>query len=238
MALGAELVAQGVSIAVATPHRSEAYRPEAEVLRERLGELRAAVEAAGVPLQVSLGREVAISSALDLGAAEVEEMRMADSRWLLLEAPHGRLYPFGLSEMTERLHQQGIATILAHPERNRHVQAGGRIVSEHVARGGLSQVTATSLVGGFGNAAARSAWELLASGEAQIVASDCHGLESRAPRMAAARDLVEQRAGRAAADVLFREAPAAVLAGARAEDVPRVTWPAQRRGWRSRIRRR
>jgi protein-tyrosine phosphatase len=64
--------------------------------------------------------------------------------------------------------------VFAHPERCRAIQRDTSALAEARARGGIVQVVASSLAGAWGGTVGRAAWSFVASGRADLVASDAH----------------------------------------------------------------
>jgi protein-tyrosine phosphatase len=77
--------------------------------------------------------------------------------------------------------------------------------------GCLAQVTAASMIGGFGVAAQACAAALLERRWVSVIASDAHNLLHRAPVMTAARDWLTSNCGHELADELTLAMPAKIL---------------------------
>jgi len=82
-----------------------------------------------------------------------------------------------------------------------------------IEQGALLQVTAGSLVGGFGPIAEKMAWDLVSANLVSLVATDAHDHVHRPPMMNAAIDALAKRLGHAVARRLCIENPLAVLQG-------------------------
>jgi len=143
-------VADGTGVVTATPHVRDLLRAGALAeLPARVREVQDALDAAGVPLAVRTGAELAHH---DLGALTDDELEgiaqgPADRRWILIEAP---LFgdAEGFLDATAELRSRGFGTLIGHP-------------------------------------AQRSGFELVRSGQADLIASDAHRPE-RPPRLTAA----------------------------------------------------
>ncbi len=130
-----------------------------------------------------------------------------------------------------RLAEAGVRVLLGHAERWQQLRDDPFLADALVATGVSLQVTACALLGRIGSRSQRSAWDLLDRGRVHVVASDAHALGTRPPELAAAADALDRRYGAGAADVLLREHPAAVLAGA----TPPAFIPARRTGLLARL---
>ncbi|WP_315972047.1 CpsB/CapC family capsule biosynthesis tyrosine phosphatase, partial [Lactiplantibacillus plantarum] len=75
--------------------------------------------------------------------------------YLLLELPH-EMVPSYLDEMIFQLSCEGITPVIAHPERNAQIIAEPQRLYKLAEDGVLAQVTATSLVGTFGEQVQRT----------------------------------------------------------------------------------
>jgi protein-tyrosine phosphatase len=207
-------VADGVQAVAATPHVSENYPTTPERMRQAVTEARQALEAAGVPLKVYGGAEVAIDQLGQLSDADVKGLTLGPTEgFILLETPYAA-WPMDLDNQLGRLATLGIRGILAHPERSRGVQAPGGIEKLELAasRGLYTQVTAGSLSGRFGRSARGAARELMQRELVTVIASDSHNVDRRPPRMGEAAAEV----GNAAlAQWLTTDAPLAIVRGER-----------------------
>jgi protein-tyrosine phosphatase len=220
--LARALRADGVLAAAATSHVSEAYPCTASLLDERLVELRAALDWAGVALDLVPGAEIDADCAARLDDEALRSFALGGSPWILIETPY-EVYPFGLAELVAELGRRGHRCVLAHPERNRHVQDGDIPLWEIVQAGGLAQVTCASLRGALGRRSAEAGWRLLERGLAHLVATDAHDTQARRPRMSSARADLERRMGAAAVETLTERVPAALLGGASQEEAVALT---------------
>lgn len=136
---------------------------------------------------------------------------LAGSSYLLVELP-GCVGPRIVLDALARLQQRGLRPIIAHPERSLHLRDIVRIATELVRQGCYLQLTARSILGGFGPETARAGERLLENGLAHFVASDAHGNEHRRPLLRTARDRIAHWIGAENADLLFVENGRSVLA--------------------------
>ena len=219
-------VADGVKAVAATPHVSENYPTTPERMRQGVVEVRAALKAAGVPLTVYGGAEVAIDRLGQLTDEELKALTLGPTEgFILLETPYAA-WPMDLDNQLGRLATLDIRGILAHPERSRGVQAPGGIekLELAVSRGLYTQVTAGSLSGRFGGSAAAAANEMLQRELVTVIASDAHSADRRPPRMGEAAAEVGDEA---LARWLTTEAPLAIVRGERLPPRPPAPEPAR-----------
>ena len=175
-----EAVENGVAVLVATPHVRDDYPTTPAQLAAALAEVRSAVTAEQLEVEVLPGGEVALDV---VRASPVEELMPfvlgGASAHLLVEPPFFG-WPLDLVDEVHRLRAAGLSVVLAHPERNSAVQASPRQLAQLVDDGALVQLTAGSIVGAFGPAAARASKELLAAGLVHLVSTDTHRAEDAA----------------------------------------------------------
>ncbi|MCE2570628.1 tyrosine-protein phosphatase [Motilimonas eburnea] len=129
---------------------------------------------------------------------------------LLLEFPHAHIPP-GSDNLTAWLLKQGILPMIAHPERNRAVWEQPAKLLPFIKQGCLMQVTANSLLGGFGERSLLRAKALLEEGHASVIASDAHNLSNRTPKLSAALAKAEQWLGHDKARALVLDTPAEIV---------------------------
>lgn len=230
VALARAAVEDGVSAVAATPHVNASYPTTPQAMLAALDATDAALRAAGIPLDVRPGAEIALDRVDELSDAELRAFSLGGSgRYVLLESPFAA-WPIDIELRTGRLAQLGMRTVLAHPERCRGLQtdSGVEILRSAVDRGMLVQVNAGSLVGRFGKPSRTAAEAFMAAGLVHLLASDAHDAVNRPPRMT---DVAKAVGDDELANWLAEAVPAAILAGA---DLPPRPERAKRqnRWWR------
>jgi len=100
--------------------------------------------------------------------------------YLVVELPH-REFPAYTERALFELLMAGYRPILNHPERNRGVRREPERLYRLLDSGVQAMVTAGSLLGRFGPEAQGLAEELIREGAADLIVSDAHDLERRAP---------------------------------------------------------
>jgi protein-tyrosine phosphatase len=218
LAYAAAAAATGTATIVATPHLELV---DVRELPERVAELRAELDAAGIALEVRCGGELKPYSIPSLSDADLELVAHGPpgARWLLYEVPfHGADDAF--VEGARELRARGFGLLLAHPERSRGmVDGGGLAVIEAELRGGARVAANTGpLLGREGPGRLAAAEVLLRRGIPAVVATDAHP-PTRPYTLAAAADAIDRLTGRAdAGRRLAADAPARLLADGIAVD--------------------
>jgi protein-tyrosine phosphatase len=182
----------GTSILYATPH----VWPMLPLTLEREGAVRGA-HAEMAPKAALFGLELELGFELTPTAALLDEdphrYRLGSLPAVLMEVPfHGSL---SLAEsLAEHIQASGLTPVIAHPERSEAVGADPGLAAGLHERGWLLQANATSLLGHHGAEIEALAWDLLADGLFDLVASDGHR-SARPPELREAFRAVQARLG-------------------------------------------
>jgi protein-tyrosine phosphatase len=215
---------------VCTPHMLPRRPTPPQVVHDGVAALRAELAAADVPLTIVPGGEIALER---LRRMDDDDLRASSlgggGRWLLLEMPFTG-GPLDLGRIVDDLEIRGFRAVLAHPERAESLQRQPDRLRDAIGRGALTQITASSLTGGHGVAADRTARALLRLGWAHLMASDSHSAEWRDPDMRPGLAEAAAELGVAVEDLdwMVREGPELVIAGRDARP-PRMPARAGRR---------
>lgn len=212
-------VEDGIRTLAATPHVSEEFPNRRERIEAAVVELRGRLAAAGIPLEVAVGGDY--RARLDLSPETVLTLG-GNGRYFLLEFPYEALPP-DADAVVRTLLARGLTPIVTHPERTASLQREWRCLEPLVREGAVVQVTAGSLLGNFGRAAANTAYRFLREGWVHLLASDAHWSRTRVPRLAAGCEAASRVVGAAAAAALVEAHPRAILEG---RDVPGMANPA------------
>jgi len=219
LAIARAAVEDGIEVIAATPHVRDDYPTTAAEMEERLAEVRGAVEAAGIPLDVRPGGEIAFDRLARVSADDLRRFGLGGNpRCLLIEFPYYG-WPLDLGERVFHLGAEGLSVVLAHPERNADVQGDPERLRAVVRGGALVQLTAASVDGRLGRRTRETALKLLELELAHLIASDAHAPSLRAIGMRAAAEAVGDES---LAGWLTRAVPAALLAGEPLPARPRV----------------
>ena len=229
IAIARDAVRDGTTVMAATPHVRDDF-PTAVATMERLVRgLNETMRDKEIDLQILGGAEIAIPN---LRALDEDELRRfglgGNPRYLLVEFPYLG-WPLSLESEIWNFGLRGITLVLAHPERNPQVQEAPARVGSLVAAGALVQLTAASIEGRLGRRCRKAAEELIAAGNAHLIASDAHwpGLR-RAGTSNAAVSLREPEL----AHLLTQGVPEAIVQDLPIQERPRGKQRARRRLFR------
>jgi protein-tyrosine phosphatase len=222
--------ADGIEALVATPHVRYDFPTTPEEMEGRLAELREALAAASVPLDVLPGGELDRAAAVELDDASLGRFGLGGNpRLLLLESPYST-WGADVGAAARHLASRGFRVLLAHPERNGAVQAHPEVLAPLVADGVLVQLTAASVDGRLGGRCREASRVLLERELVHVISSDAHGPDARGWGLSAAAAAVGDEE---LAHWLTASVPAALVAG---EPLPpRPPWVGSRGGRRRRF---
>ena len=203
----------GITRVVCTPHASSRYAFEPGAVAAALDRLRAALQDAGIALELASGCDFHVSyDNVEDALAHPRKYTIAQGNYLLVELPDFSLPP-SLAETLYELRIGGMTPILTHPERNPTLQKNLDRMADWLRAGLLVQVTAGSVLGEMGGTARKAAEQLLHRRWVHFLATDAHDTERRPPRMRAARELVAKRYGPDYSTLLCETNPLAVWEG-------------------------
>jgi len=183
-------VADGIVAIAATPHVREDYSTTADAMEGGVRKLRAALEREGIDLELLPGGEVSLEQLDRLSHDELRRFGLGGNpKYLLIETPYVD-WPLLFVEIVSRLRSFGMTAVIAHPERNRAIQADLAKVASLVDAGALIQVTTASLDGRLGSRTRASARKLVDAGLVHMVGSDAHTAGIREVGLSGARKVI------------------------------------------------
>ncbi|RVT49239.1 capsule biosynthesis protein CapC [Rheinheimera sediminis] len=186
---------EGISHMVITPHiHPGQFDNTSAIIQQGLSELKAACATAGVAVQLAAAAEVRLSSEI-LQWTEQGMLPFIGQyqgfNVLLLELPHSHV-PAGADKLVKWLLNKNILPMIAHPERNRDVQADPAKLAPFIRLDCLFQLTASSVLGDMGERSAALSEQLLKQKLFSIMATDSHNLLRRPPKLQQAAQRVSQ----------------------------------------------
>lgn len=167
--------------------REAAFKLGEALIEESVGELPA----------LRLGAEVAYFPGISQ-CQELNQLCVGGTRTLLLELSYTQWTPQQVEDVASLSLDYGYQVILAHPERFSHMRSYWKDMERMIALPIALQINADSLLH-WGSR--KLALELLNSTQRPLLASDCHNLTSRPPRLEKARLVVSKKLG---VDILTR----------------------------------
>ena len=221
-----QAVADGITTIVATPHYNSVYHPDPGRVQQAADDLRQALAAEGLPVDIVLGADVAAGTSLeDLLRTKQHLTIGSQGKYILFEPPSSTM-PNWITDIIFDLRLSGLSVIITHPERNFEVQQNPNIILPLVQSGVLMQITADSIVGNFGREAKKCSGTLLKMNAVHFIASDAHSPDGRVPHLSDAARRASKYIGERALKLVC-DNPRAVVAGDVVEipdPEPLVSW--------------
>lgn len=200
----------GTTDIVATPHANLQFSYCPDLIRERVSQLNAIVQ--GRPrIYEGCDFHLTYDNVRD-ALANPSKYAINHQRYLLVELSDLCIFP-NTGEIFSSLLAAGLVPVITHPERNPLLQQRIDQLAGWVQQGCTLQITAQSLLGGFGKAAKECALELLERNLVHFAASDAHDAKYRTPVLKEAYQWTARRFDAALAEALFVSNPLAALNG-------------------------
>jgi protein-tyrosine phosphatase len=204
-------VADGVSVIACTPHIFPGvYDNSGPEIRRRVEWLQFELGAAGIKCRLVAGCDAHIAPDLLSKLKSGLALSINDGRYVLVEPPHHFLPP-NVDRLFFELLSAGYIPILTHPERMSWADRNEDLLSRLIQSGAWMQVTAGSILGGFGQRAKHRAERMLRKGWVHVVASDAHDATQRPPAMRQAFNALCALVGFEEAENLVYARPLAIL---------------------------
>ncbi len=200
----------GTTRMVLTPHiHLGRFNNNQAIINDGLSKLKIAAENAKIKVDLAAAAEVRIDAEIMFWIEQDKLPFLGEydgQKFLLLELPHSHV-PSGCGNLIKWLTQRDIATVIAHPERNRDILRAPEKIIEFQRLGCLFQLTASSLTGGFRENSQLLSEKLLKDGVIDIVASDGHNIKRRPPLLKDAYQKVCKLLSEKEAQRLFYQTP-------------------------------
>jgi len=202
--------ASGTTDIVATPHSNAEYEYLPDLIAERTARL---MELTGGVPRIHRGCDLHLSfDNISEALENPGKYAINGRRYVLVECSD--LHISGsMDKVLDRLLSIDLVPIVTHPERNPILQKEPKKLEAWVDAGCLVQVTALSILGGFGKRAHLASKSLFSRGMVHVVASDAHDPVHRHPRLDDAFSAVSGEYGRDLANMLFETNPRRIIEG-------------------------
>ena len=212
--------ASGTTDIVGTPHSNGEFEFQPDLITERIQYLTE--QTGGIP-RIHRGCDFHLSFDNVMSALEnPKKFSINGGRYILVEFSDFNIAP-SLDNILDQLLGVDLIPIITHPERNPILRKETEKIYRWVNMGCLVQVTAGSVLGGFGKGAAATARQLLAKGAVHFIASDAHDPVHRHTRLDEAFALIRKDCGDETAELLFNDNPARVIRNQYISDTPMPT---------------
>lgn len=207
-------VADGITDMACTPHvLAGKYPNTSETILPAIEALQKTLDRHGIPLKLHSGADIHIAPDLAERLAGGNIPTLNFSRYFLLEPPHEVLPP-RLKQFAARTLEAGFIPIITHPERLLWAHRHFDVIQQLNDLGCPLQITADSILGGFGSGARKLAERIVKDGRMVLFATDAHSEKWRKPLMSQAYKTVSELVGGDEAEHMFHHRPADILANA------------------------
>lgn len=173
-------VKQGITHILCTPHHNNGkYDNSASKVISCVAALQEEFDRRNIPLMLFEGQEVRIGGTL-LEQIATNDILFADldNRYILIEFPTNEI-PAYAQQLFLKLLEGGHIPIIVHPERNsKFIEEPNRLLP-FLDMGVLTQLTAPSYIGVFGNKIEKTAKQMVAHNMVYMMASDAHNVGRR-----------------------------------------------------------
>jgi protein-tyrosine phosphatase len=227
--LAREASKNGISTIVATPHIGWPTMIPPGRIVEMVGILRENLAAQALPLEILPGGELQLEPGMALEFRAGRATPIGNGPYVLIELPMWN-YPNYAEQTIFDLQHAGNHPEIAHPERCAAFEKDVALLVKLVQRGVLTQLTASSLLGGFGPSIKTLSEMMLMNNLTHVIASDCHGINQRPPILQRAVERAAQLIGNSAAEAMVTTIPEAIIKG-KPITTPEPVAPKPRKRW-------
>jgi protein-tyrosine phosphatase len=214
------LVADGVKCVACTPHiLPGVYDNDGPSIRLAVEHFRKTIDEAGIPLRLVTGADNHIVPDFVDGLRSGRLLSIADSSYVLVEPAH-HVAPPRLEDLFFSILVAGHTPILTHPERLTWIEGKYEIVERLAHRGVWMQITAGSLTGNFGRRPKYWAERMICEGLVHLLATDCHDISRRPPRLGSGAEAAARLVGHREAEHMVVTRPLGILRDRRPRELP------------------
>lgn len=201
----------GITHVIATPHHYDGtYMNPASAVHSRVKEANDLLNEKKINLTILPGMEIHLHGdiAKDLESVESTLVPLAgNSHYVLIELPYDHV-PRYTETLFFDIQLKGFIPIIAHPERNVEIRDNINLLYDLVNKGALSQVTAASIAGLFGDTLQKLSIKLIKNNLVHFIASDAHNTRKRGFALREAYQWIDKNLGESYTDMFMDNAEA------------------------------
>ena len=204
----------GVETLIATPHMKDVNEKRSvKYARELLKSLQKDVKELKLNISLKMGMENHLTPNSPAMFEVGKSLPINETNFALIELPFFG-HPNYVDDSLAQLQKNGIIPLLAHPERIELIQNNPAKLEQYVRKGMISQVTAGSLTGQFGQEVKSFTEMLVTEGLAHVMASDCHRpFGRRSPNLYVGYQAAARLVGESKAKMLVYDNPRSIING-------------------------
>ncbi len=193
-------------------HRREYASIDAALCATKLSEVREALSAAGIALELFTNAEnFFLEDSLMASLGTPASRLLGTGKVLLVEAPYQGPLPM-LADLVFRMKLKGVTPLIAHPERCFEFEKKGR-AAELVQAGALLQLDMGALIGRYGKPAEKLARSFLGDGLYAVAATDLHSPVNAKAWVGDSLKALQKAVGAKAFTELVEKRPSELLRG-------------------------
>jgi len=199
-------IQDGIHTIVATPHYNRRYGNEKSKILDKVERLNQVIKENNLRIQVLPGQEVRIYGELLSDYEAGKLLTVANhSNYMVVEFPFQHV-PHYTERLFYDMELAGIKPIIAHPERNQEFLKNPDKLYHLVAKGALTQLTTSSVIGYFGKGVQKFSKQLIDANLVHTIATDAHNTTDRSFNMTEAYEIIMKKYGRSYASYLKKNA--------------------------------
>ena len=170
---------EGVSHMIATSHSFHPqFHVDAKTVAQQVPQLQKMLDEQGILITLHTGQEIRLVENVVELLRTGEALPLANSKYVLLEFPSSTV-PHYAREIVIALQKEDYIPIIAHPEGNKAIMENPKKLADLIKLGAMSQITAGSLAGHFGNSIQKFSLQLIKANLVHTYGSDVHNLTTR-----------------------------------------------------------
>jgi len=188
-------IREGIHTIVATPHYNRKHSLEKASILDKVENLKQLAKNDQLKIDILPGQEIRLYGDLleDYQAGKI--LTLADnSNYMLIELPFKHV-PQHTESLLHEIEAQGIKPVIVHPERNLEFLENPDKLYQLVAKGALTQLTTSSLIGYFGKNVQNFSRQLIERNWVHTIATDAHNTSDRPFNMSQAYEEIAKRYG-------------------------------------------
>lgn len=175
-------VENGITHVIATPHQDNGtYSNPASIVYARIEKANQLLKENHICLVILPGMEIHLNGEIGNNLDAVEQTIIplgGNTNYLLIELPYDHV-PYYTESLFFEMQLKGYIPIIAHPERNIDIRDNPNLLYDLVNKGALTQVTAASVAGFFGETLQKLSLKLIKNNLVHFIASDAHNVQRR-----------------------------------------------------------
>lgn len=200
-------VDEGIKHTVLTPHHNKYWvTNEKEKVLRLTKKVENVIDEAGIPLSVSPGQEIRMNEEFLEDLFNDNYLSIdANGKYYLVEFSW-QTFPSFAKDYLQQMLDADIIPVIAHPERQQPFIENPNILRDLINMGCLSQITATSIVGGYTEEIRQTAYQMMRENLIHVIASDAHDTVVRPYNLNQALKILKLEFGTEYADYLIQNA--------------------------------